>query len=614
MGGQMNSKASTKSLKGEAVSDATPPARLAALADNGDVTVRRAVARNPGTPPVALDRLSHSSDKATREAVAGNPNASAAVLTRLGGQFPKQLLGNPALDFMLLENPGLFSEVPEETLTAIAKREDCSPEMLAFLARGGHGKGLLMSLVQNGATPATAIRFILDASPEALAEQFSVPENEVLPVQVLAKLHVSVYQELAIDAAHAIFWCAMSVRFGIMRDPDEGLLLQYSAAPQTLKDDVFAWSVLEYGAESAVRRLPLAGSMLEAIACTADKRVLNQIRKAAQCPPWLADATDASQARAAILNSQADSHAALSKWLDSGSAAMRLVLANHPLAHDLPKASETLCELANSRLERDREYAACCPDTDAETLLRLAGDEDLQVVGAVAANQRCTPEILDQIYDSRQASRFWKWRVRPALARNPSASAHLIETLAEAGEDAVADNPVASESALRALFAKGKTLAKLAKHPRLPVDLLDQLSASKDEAVFESLLQNSLTPDTALLRIASFKDEDYFVFSDWDRKLVMHPNTSGQVLDLLIKREVVDLDNHGVRLAKDPRISAASIEKLAAAKCDEPIRKHLALNPATPILVLDRLVFDKDENVRKTAQRALKKRSAATSQ
>jgi|CXWL01.1.fsa_nt_gi hypothetical protein len=84
----MTAKTFTKSLKGEAASDATEPARLAALSDNNDVAVHRAVARNPRTPPAALERLSHSSDKATREAVTGNPNASAAVLTVIVRRTP----------------------------------------------------------------------------------------------------------------------------------------------------------------------------------------------------------------------------------------------------------------------------------------------------------------------------------------------------------------------------------------------------------------------------------------------------------------------------------------------------------------------------------------------
>ncbi len=128
---------SAKSMKTEATSAETLPARLAALAGESDLAVQRGVARNPRTPPAAFERLSHSTDKAVREAVAGNPNAQAKVVVKLGGQFPMQLLGNPALDFMLLERPGLFSEIPEDTLTALAKREDCSPEMLGHLARGG---------------------------------------------------------------------------------------------------------------------------------------------------------------------------------------------------------------------------------------------------------------------------------------------------------------------------------------------------------------------------------------------------------------------------------------------------------------------------------------------
>ena len=61
----------------------------------------------------------------------GQPaNAPASALMRIGAQFPKQLLENPVPDAMAIENPDLFSEIPEATLTSIAKRESCPAEML----------------------------------------------------------------------------------------------------------------------------------------------------------------------------------------------------------------------------------------------------------------------------------------------------------------------------------------------------------------------------------------------------------------------------------------------------------------------------------------------------
>lgn len=643
----MSAKTSTKSPKGEAASDETPPARLAALANNSDVAVQRAVARNPRTPPVALERLSHSSDKATREAIAGNPNAAAAVLTRLGGQFPTQLLGNPALDFMLLENPGMFSEIPEETLAAIAKREDCPPEMLGHLARGGHGKGLLMSLVQNGATPASAIRMILDTPTPDLAERYEVPEDQLRPVRALAAMHVSVMREPSVVEASGMLWQALVERLGVKPLPDEGQLLHHATVPQEVRDDVIAWSVLCGGAESAVRRLVLPSPVLEAIACSSDRGVINQIRKAPQCPPWLANVTDAAGARAGVLENQQPAQARLDELLGSTSDALRLVLKAHPLSGSLPDTSDILDVLSKSRAGWVRVFVAAHAETKEETLMSLACDEDPDVAREVADNPASTADVLELIFkacsDRAQdgPDEDFRWScVEGALARNANLPSRIIELLAEKGQWEIADNPNASEPSLRLLFrtAKGSREA-LARNPRTPADLLEQLAQSKDgdvlhslaansmvpaatldrlaqskdEGVVDALLGNTATPAGALLSIARFRDVDPFTFDDWDRKLVGHPNVSGPVLDVLIERGLVDLDNHGARLAKDPRISVASMERLAAADSDEPIRKHLALNPSAPTSLLERLAADVDEDVSKTARRALKRRESSSS-
>ena len=89
---------------------------------------------------------------------------------------------------------------------------------------------------------------------------------------------------------------------------------------------------------------------------------------------------------------------------------------------------------------------------------------------------------------------------------------------------------------------------------------------------------------------------------------MLHPNTTGAVLDVLIQREIVDLDSHGVRLAKDPRISATSLEKLALADCEEPIKQIVARNPSTTMSLLERLAADDDEAVSKAAKQAIKQR------
>jgi hypothetical protein len=117
-----------------------------------------------------------------------------------------------------------------------------------------------------------------------------------------------------------------------------------------------------------------------------------------------------------------------------------------------------------------------------------------------------------------------------------------------------------------------------------------------------------------LLNIANFKKDWPFTDGKWDRKIVNHPNTTGPVLDVLIHRGLLDIDVFGVRLAKDDRISEASIRILLGENSNirlfTPIRKALAANHSTPIAVIEQLAIDKDEGVSKAAKRALKSRAS----
>jgi hypothetical protein len=314
------------------------------------------------------------------------------LLTRLGGQFPTQLLDNPALDFMLLENPGLFSEVPEETLAAIAKREDCPPEMLGHLARGGHGKGLLMSLVQNGATPAAAIRDMLDTPVEALAERYETPEDTARTIQGLASMHVSTMPEPSIDAALAEFGSALTERLLFRRrlpapnrfsfeliSTDEWSLLQMGHASQTVKDDVMAWNILLGGVNSALRRLVMPAPVIEAIACRADRRTTNLIEEMSRkviremgvdLPYWLEFASGSKKEEMARLlrENAEDVLPPLTEMLGTQSLALRLILARHPLA-ERQSESELLDALSHSPADWVREFVATETEEQTQELI-----------------------------------------------------------------------------------------------------------------------------------------------------------------------------------------------------------------------------------------------------
>jgi hypothetical protein len=628
-----------KSSKAEAASELATPERLSELAGASDTAVQRAVAKNPRTPPTALEVLSHSKDKSTRESVAGNPNSPAAVLCKLGGQFPNHLLNNPALDWMLLENPGLFSEVPEETLSAIAKREDCSPQMLGHLAMGGHGRGLLMALVQNGNTPASAIQTIIKLPVEKLAGRFEVPEDSLSGFDELARMHVTVLPKQTDEDAAETFWSKVLERALGLRDSsskpvhlsfatlDESSinLLQQANLPAWVQDELMAWAILLCGPSAAIQRFNLPSAILQSIASSGDEKVIKLLVKSRNCPVWMSSIKVAQDARDAIVGNSEAASTTLSALAETRSIALKIVLTQHPLSHPTPSVADLLTLLASSPVNWIREYVAGHVQAPHTILLMLVNDADVEVLAMVAENKGCPEDVFIALFEvvsknPRGCGHGKFAMVERSLAANPQAPQIVLDALAERGETEVACNPNASPNALRTLFTRfaKHSLRDLAKHKALPVDCLEEISRSKDSDVLSSLLENDAASEAMLLSIAKFKDEDQFTYGKWDRKLINHPNTTGLVLDVLIERGLLDINDFGVRLAKDHRISGTSFQLLLDESRSSagfaPVRKALAANPSTPIALIEQLATDNDESVCKAANRALKSRSISKSE
>jgi len=276
--------------KQEAMSPDTLPARLAALAKLPDEAVQRAVAKNPCTPPKALKKLGSSRDKYTRKAVAGNPNTPADIMSGLGGQFPMELLGNPALDLLLLENPDLFSEMPIGTLRALAKRENCPEGLLVYMARAHHqDENLQRSLVQNPNTPLQVIEQIVES-------------GKLDEIKEEARLHVTLSSELDAEHAETLFWesianqvnCSTLLHWQLLSD---------AKVPEWVHVGLVARQVLWGGKGSdvlAIQENPLPIPVLESLA--ANGRI--KIRRAAcfntSSPEWLREASVVSRVKCRI--------------------------------------------------------------------------------------------------------------------------------------------------------------------------------------------------------------------------------------------------------------------------------------------------------------------------
>lgn len=84
-------------------------------------------ALDPNTPPERLEAL--AAQQELGPLLAKNPNTPVPILWRLGFRSPAQLLENPALPLLFLENPAIGEKVPEATACALL-REPSVPEWL----------------------------------------------------------------------------------------------------------------------------------------------------------------------------------------------------------------------------------------------------------------------------------------------------------------------------------------------------------------------------------------------------------------------------------------------------------------------------------------------------
>ena len=74
-----------------------------------DIEQARQLAKDETTLPEVLAILAKSEDYPTRRSVAANPNTPTAILLNVCREFPAEVMNNPVVPLLLLENPYIFS-------------------------------------------------------------------------------------------------------------------------------------------------------------------------------------------------------------------------------------------------------------------------------------------------------------------------------------------------------------------------------------------------------------------------------------------------------------------------------------------------------------------------
>lgn len=166
-------------------------------------------ANNPATSGARLHEL--AAHQELLPLIARNPNAPPELLVQIIFQHPREVLENPALSILVLENPSFFETLPDTALLALVEQPEAPtevvsvalrrqswlfddkiaahpktpPEVLAKMSRSERAT-LRVIAGRNPATPADALRRLgQDARPEV---RWAAAENPSTPPETLALL------------------------------------------------------------------------------------------------------------------------------------------------------------------------------------------------------------------------------------------------------------------------------------------------------------------------------------------------------------------------------------------------------------------------------------------
>ena len=77
------------------------------------------VAGNPRTKPEILQQLIHNSSERVKIALTENPNTPFSALVQLGVRYPKEFIGNPAVDLIAVTDPHAYQRAMDELAPSI---------------------------------------------------------------------------------------------------------------------------------------------------------------------------------------------------------------------------------------------------------------------------------------------------------------------------------------------------------------------------------------------------------------------------------------------------------------------------------------------------------------
>ncbi|MDY6803672.1 MAG: hypothetical protein SXA11_07685 [Cyanobacteriota bacterium] len=452
----------------EATDEKTPPARLRELAKINPA-IASLVANNPNAEPELLRELAGSEEDFIRKNVAANPNTPKEVLWWLGEKFPTEVLDNAVFPLLLLENPNLIENIPQNTMINFLQ---CSTVPISFMewavkidysnkwALLTHWRERVgLSLAMNGQTPRTILEELV--------------RSENTPVAEVAELHVNYAGEIEEDWQEEFrYQMARWLRFlnGIHYPGDIGdsyffsILASIGLVPQFLLELLVRdWQV--FARYLAASTNALSVNLLEELGRDSQPEVRGAVARNPNAPAELLELL------------------ALDESLGVRSGVAENV--NAP-----PKVLE---ELARDKQSEVRGAVAKNPNAPAYLLEELARDPGIFIT--VASNPNAPKSVFNcNNLEPYNLERYQ--RLKMILAANPNTPVEILEKLEGNLEKCACSHKISTREAL-------------ASHPKIPENVIHLLAEDRNSRVRKALAANPQIPYAVLLRL--WRDRSFLV-------------------------------------------------------------------------------------------------------
>jgi Leucine rich repeat variant len=510
----------TESARSEARDIETSPERLHELAQIQAFAYL--IAGNPAASVETLRYLAKSRDIAISAAVAENPNAPFDVLQSLLNEHTERVLNNPALPFLLVENPALPAKLSEQDLLHILRYERIPRVFLthALYLPGGEARrqAMMHVIVAGEADAAWRSELIRQFGEIALLTPDDLPLfalPEFFPLEFLEVLmeHPRNYAYLALcpDLTTAMFDTLVKER--------NEMILERVAQNPAVPARILEWlaAISSPAIQKAVaRQHGLPSSALVALARDTHPDV-----------------------RAVVASNESLPQDALLQLAHDSVDTIRSIVAQHPgipeatcnlLAKDtiaaVRAAAAANAQISLPMLEllaRDREVSvragvACNPRIPKSLIEQLAREDNIDIQCALAQNPSITAELARRFMMSKQS------RLRESLAANPSLPPDMLAKISQQTDDnalmrGLARNPHAPPEILNWLAgSKSYTIRRaVAAHASLPLKAQGRLVQSHDIETLYALANNPATSLSILAHIGEHVDPELLI------KVVRHP-------------------------------------------------------------------------------------------